>query len=76
MVVSLHFGVEKGNMFQMAAKWRSFKEPCSNRYVRHGRQGRLAGELGLNELLQHRAVQPRGGPGPRDLVGVQGPPEA
>mmetsp|Transcript_106088 Transcript_106088/g.253249 ORF Transcript_106088/g.253249 Transcript_106088/m.253249 type:complete len:426 (+) Transcript_106088:1657-2934(+) len=41
-----------------------------------GHQGRLAGELGLNELLQHRAVQPRGGPGPRDLVGVQGPPEA
>ena len=29
MVVSLYFG-GKSHMFQMVAKWRSFKEPCSS----------------------------------------------
>ena len=28
MVASLSVGIEKANMFQMVATWRSFKEPC------------------------------------------------
>ena len=38
-------------------------------------QGFLSRQLGLDEFLQDRAIQPRGGPGATDLVCIQGPPE-